>query len=361
MSNPSIPDSLEFKPDFAEARRYWAAFWAGEIIDRPGIMIRAPKEGVEYRPRPPYPTHPNANFDTVIDQVLENAACTYYAGEAIPCYTPSFGPDMFAGFLGVNLEYSPDSSGTSWSMPTVENWEDVLPIRLDVHNPLWQRMLEFVRHIVERCEGKLLCSHIDLHSNLDALAAMRLPQRLCLDMYDCPELIDRAMEDVRRIYFEVYSGLYYAGKMDKWGSLGWGPFYGEGRTNYTQCDFILLLSPEMSRRWVIPALAEECAFLDHSVYHYDGPQALVHLEDICSIPDLDVISWVPGARNPGHAHYIELFQKIQSLGKGLDINCTIEQLPYFVSQLRPEKVMYSCWAKSEKEADDTIRWLKNHT
>jgi len=356
-----MPDSLEFRPDFAEARRYWEAFWAGEIIDRPGVMIRAPKDGCEHRPGPEYMAGHDGNFDRAIDMVLENAATTYYAGEALPCFTPSFGPDMFAGFLGVELERSADSTGTSWSMPTVESWADVLPLELDVHNPLWARMLDFVRRIVERCEGKVLCSHLDLHSNFDALAAMRLPERLCMDLYDCPELVDRAIADVRRIYFEVYSGVYYAGKMDKWGSLGWGPFYGEGRTNYTQCDFICLLSPEMARRWVIPALEEECSFLDHSVYHYDGPEALVHLADICSIKDLDVISWVPGARNPGHDHYIELFQKIQSYGKGLDINCSVEQLPFFHERLKPEGVMYSCWARSQKEADDAVRWLKEHT
>jgi len=361
MDVAALPDSLEFKPDFAEARRYWRAFWAGEIIDRPGIMIRAPRDGANQEPGPPYMAGHDGEFDAAIDRMLAHAATTYFAGEAIPCHSPSFGPDMFAGFLGADLARSPDSSGTSWSMPTVESWAGVLPLRLDSQNPLWRRMVDFVRRIAERCEGKLLAGHIDLHSNLDALAALRLPEQLCLDMYDCPDLVDRAMADVRRIYFEVYSALYYVGKMNEYGSLGWSPFYGEGRTNYIQCDFICLLSPEMARRWVIPALEEEASFLDHSVYHYDGPAALVHLDDILAIKDLDVISWVPGAGNPGHAQWIELFQRIQKAGKGLDIHCTIEELPFFHERLRPERVMYNCGARTQREADDAIKWLVDHT
>ncbi len=361
MEAAGIPDSLKFKPDFAEARKYWRAFWAGEIIDRPAIMVRAPKEGAEQKPGPAYMAGADGEYDAVADMVLANAAGTYYGGEAVPCYNPSFGPDQFSGFLGVPLEHSPDSTSTSWSMPIVENWEDVLPIRLDAHNPLWRRMLEFVRVLADRCEGQVLISNLDLHSNFDALAAMRLPERLCFDLYDCPDLITEAMMNVRAIYYEVYSGVYYAGKMDRYGSLGWAPFYGEGRMNFIQCDFICLLSPEMGRRWVIPALEEEASFLDHSVYHYDGPEALVHLEDICSIPDLDVISWVPGAGNPGHKNWIEMFQKIQSLGKGLEIHTSIDDIPFFHSQLKPEKVMYCTHAASEKQAEDAIQWLKDNT
>ena len=34
--------TLELKPDFAEARRRWEAFWRHEIIDRPCCVVRAP-------------------------------------------------------------------------------------------------------------------------------------------------------------------------------------------------------------------------------------------------------------------------------------------------------------------------------
>ncbi len=88
---------------------------------------------------------------------------------------------------------------------------------------------------------------------------------------------------------------------------------------------------------------------------------MVHLEDICSIPDLDVISWVPGAGNPGHKNWIEMFQKIQSLGKGLEIHTSIDDIPFFHSQLKPEKVMYCTHAASEKQAEDAIQWLKDNT
>jgi len=38
--------TLKYKPDFARAQKYWDAFWAHEIIDRPCTIIWAKTRGV---------------------------------------------------------------------------------------------------------------------------------------------------------------------------------------------------------------------------------------------------------------------------------------------------------------------------
>lgn len=121
---------LKFKPDFADAQAHWRAFWNKEIIKRPCIAIKAPRDGAKRAPRPPVQYLPGIDFGNLLDQAEANMAATYFAGEAIPFFQPSFGPDQLAAFVGGRLDYSKDSSVTTWSAPFVESWEDVLPLEL---------------------------------------------------------------------------------------------------------------------------------------------------------------------------------------------------------------------------------------
>ncbi len=77
----------------------------------------------------------------------------------------------------------------------MNDWEQHLPLRLKTTHPLWQRLLELYSRAAERFSGKVLLVAPDLHTNMDLLAAIRGRQRLCMDLIDCPDLIDCAMSD----------------------------------------------------------------------------------------------------------------------------------------------------------------------
>jgi len=353
--------NLAFKPDFSDARLRWRAFWKREIIDRPVISIRAPKDGGKKAPAPPYMAGHDGNFDPVIRQALEWAENVYWGGDAVPCCVPSFGPDMFSAFLGAELKFSPQSASTNWAVPFVEDWNAVLPLRLDPQNVWWQRMQEFCRRLAQATEGKMLISHLDMHSHMDCLSAIRSPGRLCEDFMDIPEVIDRAMLNVRQLFQPIYDGVFEAANMGRRGTLGWIQTYAEGKGNTIQCDFICMMSPAMFRRWVLPAIEEETHTLDHTVYHYDGPGALVHLNDILGLRRLNVVQWVPGAGNPPLIKWPDLLKRIQAAGKGLHIYCSPDEVKLFHKELRPEGVFYDVWAKTEAQARETVEWLVRNT
>ncbi|MFQ6096173.1 MAG: hypothetical protein ACE5O2_00495, partial [Armatimonadota bacterium] len=318
MDEACSTSPLAFKPDFEDAQRRWAAFWAQELIDRPCIAIKCRRDGAEPLAAPPYTAGAREELGPVVEQALTYAESICWGGEAMPLYVPSFGPDQFGAFLGADLKWAEeDEHRTNWAVPFVQRWEDALPLRLDPENRWWRRMVEFMQALGRAAEGKMLISHIDLHSNMDALAAVRLPGPLCEDLYDCPELIDRAMADVRALYPAVYDALYHAAGMDSHGTCGWVPAYHKGRTNTIQCDFAALIGPEHFRRWALPALEEEADFLEHCFYHYDGPECLVHLDDICAIRGLGGIQWTPGARNEPFIEWMDLLKEIQAKGKSV--------------------------------------------
>ena len=352
---------LSFKPNLGEALERWRAFWNKDLIKRPCVAVTAPKEGVEQVGGPPYPTRPTDDFDKLLDQAEAHMASRYYGGEAMPFYEPSFGPDQVGAFVGARLDHSTDSSGTSWSVPFVEDWEEALPLRLGQGNDTWERMLELCRLAGERGEGKFLVGMLDLHSNFDWLAAIRGPDRLCMDLLDVPELIHRAMASARELYPQTYNALYEAGNMAGRGSCGWLPFFSERRYATTQCDFACLLSPPQLNEFALPALEEECDFLDRSVYHYDGATCLQHFDAITGIKSLDGIQWTPTAGGPPMMGWLDLLKRFQATGKSIFVGCSAEELKVYHRELEPNLVLYSVGVGSEREADELLKWLEQNT
>ncbi len=352
---------LKYKPDFDQARVYWRAFWQREIIDRPCVAVTAPRVPGSERPHVPYMAgfRDGWSHEDALRAYEAWAATTHFGGEAMPYYELSFGPDQFSGFLGAELVMAEDRQ-TSWARPFVTDWRTA-NIQFDAHNPLWREMLSFLRAGARYSEGKFLLSMLDLHSNLDCLGAIRGAERLCLDIIERPDEVEAALHTVRGLYVPIYEGLFAAGDMGRRGSIGWAPFYCEGKFATIQCDYICLISPEQARRFALPALEDEASYLDHCVYHLDGPGALVHLDAILAIPGIDVIQWVPGAGNPPVVQWMDLLRRIQRAGKGLQIPATVEEVKACHRELRPEGVLYVVDAASEKEADDLLAWLRRNT
>lgn len=360
MSETPQPLALEFKPDLEEATQRWLAFWNQELIDRPCCVIRGPKEGVDPVPGPAYMAGSHGDFGPIVDQIVASSATVWWGGEAIPYHTPSFGPDMMAAWMGAELKFAP-GEGTSWAVPCIHDWVADLPITLDPDNYWYSRMVDFCRALAQGFEGKMIVAHVDLHSNMDLLLAMRGGQKLCMDLLDSPETIDTAMEQVRGVYGPVFDGLYEAGNMAWTGTCGWVPAYHPVSTNTIQCDFAALIGPEHFRRWVMPALEEEAAHLQHCVYHLDGPDCIVHVDDLCSIPGLDCIQWVYGAGNKPFIEWMDLLKYIQSKGTSLWIPCSTEDIKVYHRELDQTKVFYQCYAGSQAEGEQTLKWLVDHT
>jgi len=359
MANGSDGFSLTLKPDLSEAEKRWLAFWDHELVDRPLCTVRTPRDGATAVPGPSYMAGWQGNCREVAQQALAAAEAIYWGGDAIPCYSPSFGPDLYAGWLGCDIEFGTEETRTSWAVPFVEDWRDVLPIRLDPDNAWWRRMLDFCAALADAFEGKMLVGHLDQHSNMDTLLAMRGGGGLCLDLMDVPDLIDKAMADVRATYAPIDLALREAGRMTR--ACGRIPAYHPERTNTIQCDFAALIGPDHFRRWALPALEEEAAHLGRCLMHYDGPEMLVHLDDVCAIPGLECIQWQPGARNGPFIRWMDLLKRIQAKGVAVFVPCNTEDIKAYHRELDPALVFYSCSAPTRQAAENTLKWLVENT
>jgi hypothetical protein len=350
---------LALKPDIAEAARRFDAYFAGELIDRPIVLVTAPRPDVPRVAGSNYRDMVFGDVDDIIRRALTNAEATYWGGEAVPAFYVSFGPDEIAAICGAGLGWHEDYGDTNWSIPCVEQWEDSLPIAMQENHPLWQRMLATFRRASELLEGKMLVTGPDLHTNMDLLSGLRGPQRLCMDLIERPEAIDRAMADARAVFRKLWSAVLEAGRQDERGHCA--QFYSMEGAAILQCDFCCMIGPSMFRRWVLPALEEEAGIVRHAYYHWDGPGAIAHTADLCASKGLHTLSYVPGDGHGSHLQYLDLFKRVQSLGKAVHVWGSQDEVKMAHRELRPEKAMYTTWAASEADARALLDWFVRNT
>jgi hypothetical protein len=78
-----------------------------------------------------------------------------------------------------------------------------------------------------------------------------------------------------------------------------------------------MISPGMFGEFMVPVLEEMCERLSHSLYHWDGPGALGHLDHLLSIEKLDMIQWTAGEGNepPSDKRWWPCYHRIIDAGK----------------------------------------------
>ena len=170
------------------------------------------------------------------------------------------------------------------------------------------------------CRGRYLVGYPDLIENVDILASLRGSQQVMVDMVDRPEWVSRKMAEINQVWFEAYRRLYEIIRLED-GSSAFGAFriWGPGKTAKLQCDASAMFGPDMFARFVVPVLTEQCAWLDHSIYHLDGKECLCHLDLLLSIPKLGAIEWTcdPSSLPGGDPHWYGLYRRILAAGKGV--------------------------------------------
>ncbi|MCK5737646.1 hypothetical protein KAH55_00625 [bacterium] len=357
---------LLYKPDFEKTQQRWEALYAGEIIDRPICNIVVPKDPAHPVKPPQYMSFVHDGIDSVMDWFENYCENTWFLGDAIPGYRPEPGCDMFGAFLGAKLEYNfegyPERWPDAWAVPVVDDWNDFFPIRVQEDNPVWQQTLHALAVAADRMDGKALIYSPDLHSNIDALVALRGSTTLLYEILDQPELMHRAMNDVRNAFFTISDKFFELARAEKWGSLR--GIYGQNRTNIVAADCAALLSPALFREFVLPAIVEEAEYLDHSMFHIDGPDMVKFLDDILAIKKIDAINYVPGVQtgNKRFAEWTDFFHKVQTAGKIMEIYAvTVDEVKQLHKVLKPDQVYYNVQVSDRAEGEGLLKWLTKNS
>jgi len=305
--------------DWDRVKEDTTAWWAGEL-KRPLVYLTVtdpiPPEKFSLPLHSYWSNYPlEMPAEVILDRFAPLLAATHFYGDAFPWHWLNFGPGIAAGFLGARVHSVAEPSETVWFSPPQESQLKDLQLTYDAANPWWLRVKEITDALVGRFGRDLVVSHTDLGGNLDILASFRGTQNLLLDLYDCPEEVDRLTRAITelwlRYYDEQHAILLPAGR----GTSSWAPIWSQGRTYMLQSDFAYMISPAMFERFVLPDLTACCDHLDHGFYHLDGKGQIPHLDLLLSIERLRGIQWIPGDGQPPPHEWLPLLKRIRDGGK----------------------------------------------
>lgn len=241
---------------------------------------------------------------------------TYCAGDAFPYFDTQIGPGSLGTFIGSEPGgFAPD---TIWYDPCISDPEKYGDTRFDPANAWFRTHMALIEQGTRQANGRFLVGMPDLIENIDILAQMRDPQTLMMDLLERPRWVKKMVTQINRVYFEAFDLMHQRIKdADGGNTYSWFRIWGPGKAAKVQCDASAMFSREMFEEFVVPALTEQCRWLDYSLYHLDGTQAMHHLDALLKIDALDGIEWTPqaGIENGGHARWYPVYKKILDAGK----------------------------------------------
>ena len=336
---------FELKPDFEAVAARYEAWWECAIVDRPLVSISYPVPAVQRVPVPEK-THASERerwLDT--EYIVEGAEArlrnTVYFADALPVTFPNLGPEVFSAFYGCEIEYT---DRTGWSSPTLEDLSDasLATLRLDREGFYFKKTVEVGDALAAAGKGKFIVGYTDLHAGGDAVAALRDPMALAVDMIEHPREVRSFCDRITDDFLEVYDFFHERFSAAGMPSTTWCPATCRGKFHVPSNDFSCMISAPMFEEVFLPGIQRECQHMDRCIYHLDGPQALQHLEALLEVPEIEAIQWVPGAGRDHWADWIDVYRRIQDKGKALQIlSVPAGDIDLLCQSLRPEGVWVS--------------------
>ena len=323
--------------------------WANnQLTDGPLVMLNVPpsadvRESLQQRYAMPSADDAVGlrqwwtDADYIIKRFEAGNEAMLFLGDAWPCHFVNLGPGALAGYMGCESVLQPT---TIWQEPLIEEWGSAPELKLQEDSWLWKVTQELTRASIAASGGRWVTTVTDIGGAMDIASAFRTPEKLCFDLLDNPKEVAACEEAALKAWFKVFDRL--AGWLldQSGGTASWGNTWARGRHYMLQCDFCCMIGPDMFRQFVRPVLGRMAAGLDASCYHLDGPGSIRHLDDICSIPGINCIQWVPGAGNSyGAAEWIDLYRRIQDNGCGIWMWCTEDELDIVFDKLDVDRLM----------------------
>lgn len=358
---------LTFKPDLDETMQRMEAFWQHDVLDRPVTLITLEKPAAKQVPVPEsqHTTTAERWLDVAYQSRLADATLSnrIFLGDSLPITYPNLGPEVLAAFYGCPLIFG--DYGTSWTEPILKDWAQVDEIILDWENPYLLNLVELTEAMLALGKDNYIVGMPDWHPGGDLLAALRNPQDLAIDLIDHPQevkaLLNRLQPDYYKVYDFWYEKLNNGQPITSWLSLAsYSKYY------IPSNDFSAMVSNKMYREFFLDGIAAECRFLDRSIYHLDGPNALRHLDSILSIPELRAVQWVRGAGSEGFPKWVPVYQNIQAAGKSIIVYCDVADLELLMETLSPRGLAIEISDVATVEMGEKIlsrleTWTKNYT
>lgn len=237
--------------------------------------------------------------------------------DTLPIAFPDINTLPIALYLGAQPQFSRTNI---WYSATDIAPDNDRPLVLDESNEWFRNHLAILDACKMRSAGRYLVGMPALVPNLDVLAELRGVEPLMMDLVLELEWVHEKLSEINRVFFETYARVVpYVTDEKGWSTHAYFMLRAPGKVGLAHCDAAALISQEMYREFVLPHVREQCEYLDYSLYHVDGPDALRSVEPLLEIEGLRAMQFTPGPKVPqgGDPRWYELYKRIKAAGKSV--------------------------------------------
>ena len=235
------------------------------------------------------------------------------------------------------------------------------PLRFDPDNAWWQTAQRLLEAGARRASGRYYVGLPDLNGPTEILSRLRDPQRLAIDLLEKPEAVVEALNEVNVAWYRYFQACN--GVIHQWvgGYFTWMGLWSDRPSIDLQSDVSCLISPRMFQSLFLPAIDQQTRWVERTIYHLDGPDAVRHLDLLLDLPELDGIQWVPGAGAPPMSDWIRLLRRIQSRNKRLVLYCGVDEVELLMAHLEPEGLLLQTQCATQAQAEELVRQVGRWT
>jgi hypothetical protein len=347
---------VKYKDEWPAAEKRLSALWHGEMLERPCIAVRAPRESSH--PAPPPPADDEARWldpEYRVAIARHQLESTWWGGEAVPSCL------LMANWV-LCLGGAPHfDARTIWFDTREVDFDRPSPFRHDPESPWVAKHRRLLEALCAEAggDGFLIGQAGGLPAN-DLLSMQMGTQEFLLALMDHPDWMAEAIlvgaRDQLRARRECQAMLRELGHRFWYGGAGWMPFWAPEPFARAQSDVSCMLSPEMFERFVVPEL-DLCGG-EHGAlwYHLDGGDARQHLPRLLSLPYMRVIQYTPAPSEPPNGpEHLELYRAVQTAGRIVHVSLPAENVEPLVRELDPALLMLDTTCPSREAGEALLK------
>ncbi len=270
--------------------------------------------------------------------------------------SPFFGIPWLEAVLGCPVYYSGE---TFWADPIWPEWPAEIELPRPEGNAWLEKLLEFTRALAGRAGGRYGVAMTLMRGPSDLAAAVRGHEAMIYDLYDHPDELRRLVEVATDVWIDVARR-----QLDAIPALAGGyvsNFYrvwAPDRIVFTQEDASASFSPDLFRRFLLPADRRITAAFPYSIMHVHSPTTWP-VDQWLGVDSLSCVEINYDNNGPRLPELKPLLRKIQE-AKPLIIRgeLTAEEIVWIKRELSPRGLLLNIATWSQDEARTLMDALK---
>ena len=345
-----------------EIKKHYDAFWAGDAFDRCCLYLAKYPVSGEGAPVCRDLTQQWEDSEYRLQQYNFERERTEFFADGFPSFVTNFGPGSLTAVIGGTYKWS---ENTVWfeNEQVITDWKNPPIPTLHKNSNMYRLTQTLTETMLNAGSDKFITSVADIGGTYDIVAALRGTQELLMDLYEYPKEIKSYVQKLQVVWMSYFNELARYLISRQGGMTSWMHIWSDKPYYPLQCDFSAMISPDMFEEFILPDLKYQTDNMPRSVYHLDGPGEIPHLKHLLTLPNLSAIQWTSGAGQEviGHERWFEMYEEIQSAGKGLVLlGIAPEELENLLKRISSKGLFVHTAVQNSAEASECIRIAESY-